>query len=679
MTIKNKFQLFFLIFLCASLLSVAQESFDHRSVPIEDPQVQVLWDSLSMLNDQHRYFETFPLLYALEVLAEEKNEPRVLASVLENIASMLNYQGKFKKSKEYHFKAYNLYEKHGQLENLSLIMSGLSNIEQFEGNMSKAFEYSYTAKSLAKYSERLSPFISAHNDLGVLHHLSGEYDSAYYYRKIVLDNVKEKDSTYFNKANINMATTLISIFDYEKASEYLSTALRFTNPNKYPLSFGSTLGAIGELEYLKGNFLESEKTLKECIHVLESSKNNAKRLLTYYPEYASALIKNKKHNEAKTILQKTEGLVQDQNHQLKIAYYFPKWELAILNKNKRESSKIYTQVKPLYREEHFKNKERFYQLEARYFSLLGDDTQALQAFQKHSSIKDTLQNLLRVKAIENLEIKYDTEKKENEIGRLELEDQLNQSRIKQQRFTIGGLTGGLGLLGLLLYRIFGQNKKIKEQNTIIGDALASKETLLKEIHHRVKNNLQVISSLLGIQSRQLTDTRAKEALQEGRSRVHSMSLIHQNLYKKDNLAGIEMRDYLKKLSKSIISTYSLQADNIEIQYDIDDIILDVDTVIPIGLITNELLTNSLKYAFPEDAHGKIQIKLKHTPDTLVLSVSDNGIGLDPDQLRQKKESFGHSLIQAFRKKLDASIDIDGTEGTNVSINIRNYKIVSAKT
>ena len=320
---------------------------------------------------------------------------------------------------------------------------------------------------------------------------------------------------------------------------------------------------------------------------------------------------------------------------------------------------------------------RFYQLESQHFSLFGQTVKAFNSLQNYSSIKDSLNNLRNVKTIENLEIKYDSEKKANEITRLELEDQLNQTQINQQRFAIGGLLGGVGLLGLLLYRIFGQNKRINAQNAVITDALADKETLLREIHHRVKNNLQVISSLLGIQSLQIKDVKAKEAIQEGRNRVHSMSLIHQNLYKKDNLTGIEMRDYMKKLSTSIISSYSLQPDQVEVEQDIEDMTLDVETVVPIGLITNELLTNSLKYAFPDNRKGVITIKLREQSNQLQLKISDNGIGLDPDQLKLKEENFGHSLIRAFRNKLDATIDIHGDNGTEVTIVMNNYKIYTS--
>lgn len=222
-------------------------------------------------------------------------------------------------------------------------------------------------------------------------------------------------------------------------------------------------------------------------------------------------------------------------------------------------------------------------------------------------------------------------------------------------------------------KVENQNVEIENQNKIISAALDEKEILLKEIHHRVKNNLQIVSSLLGIQSRSIIDNKAKEAINEGRTRVHSMSLIHQDLYRKDNLTGVEMQNYLPKLASNLFDTYNIQGDHINLILDIDDIKLDVDTVIPIGLIVNELITNTLKYAFPGNRKGNLNISLTEINDTLLLIVVDDGIGLKQIQRETQEKSFGHSLIRAFKTKLDADIDISSLEGTSVSISIKKYK------
>jgi len=298
-----------------------------------------------------------------------------------------------------------------------------------------------------------------------------------------------------------------------------------------------------------------------------------------------------------------------------------------------------------------------------------DYKKAYDFLNNNKSIQDSIYSLDKANQVEKLNSEFDLERKENEISQLELASEIDQVKISNQKNGLLGLGLSMTLLGLLFYRLNGQKKKIDIQNE-------EKDILLKEIHHRVKNNLQVISSLLGMQSRSIKDVKAKEAILEGRTRVHSMSLIHQNLYQKDNLTGIEMKAYLTKLSKNLFDTYNLDANSIDLRTEIDPIKLDVDTVIPIGLIVNELITNALKYAFPNNKRGIITVSLSEVDEKLLLLVSDNGIGISDIELMEKQDSFGHSLIRAFKKKLEADITIKNEGGTSVQLEIKNYKNVA---
>jgi len=171
------------------------------------------------------------------------------------------------------------------------------------------------------------------------------------------------------------------------------------------------------------------------------------------------------------------------------------------------------------------------------------------------------------------------------------------------------------------------------------------------------------------------DQKAKEALQEGRTRVHSMALIHQNLYKEDELTGINMPDYLKKLGNNLVNTYHYEGKDISCKTESDDIILDVETVVPLGLIVNELVTNCLKYAFESRDSGQIFISLHESAGQLVLKVKDDGIGINSENANSA-DGFGLSLIDAFRQKLGAEVSIISEDGTSVEILINNYKKIT---
>ncbi len=298
--------------------------------------------------------------------------------------------------------------------------------------------------------------------------------------------------------------------------------------------------------------------------------------------------------------------------------------------------------------------------------------ESLSYYRQYEAQKDFLLNETIARQTKEIDAIYNTKEKEKEISNLQLEDQLNQSRISQQRMALGGAAIGLSLLSFLLYRLFNQNIKIQSQHKIITDALKDKDTLLREIHHRVKNNLQVISSLLRIQSNQTTDEIAIDALKEGQSRVNSMSLIHQDLYQKGNLTGISMKKYLERLTKNLFDTYNISHDRIKLSTVIEDIQLDVETVVPLGLIINELITNALKYAFPDNRSGNISVSLKEQSSQLILIVKDDGIGL-PNETEHP--SFGHGLIGAFATKLDGTISITSVKGTTAKLVINAYRKV----
>ncbi len=271
--------------------------------------------------------------------------------------------------------------------------------------------------------------------------------------------------------------------------------------------------------------------------------------------------------------------------------------------------------------------------------------------------------------------KFETEALQDSLEFAFKEERLQAENTTQKQVSILAVVGVI-ILGLLSVFLFLSRKTIVKQQKQITRSLEEKETLLREIHHRVKNNLQVVSSLLRLQIRVTNDDKVKKALNEGQARIESMSLIHQSLYQKENLASIQMKSYLEKLTKSIFNTYRVSNNDVQLHLEIEDFNLSIDTVVPIGLIINELITNSLKYAFESKSSGEIWVSLVKRTDSLFLQVKDNGIGFSKEILeKEKNKSFGFTLIDAFTKKLDAELSIRNQNGAVVSLTIRNFKSI----
>jgi PAS domain S-box-containing protein len=215
-------------------------------------------------------------------------------------------------------------------------------------------------------------------------------------------------------------------------------------------------------------------------------------------------------------------------------------------------------------------------------------------------------------------------------------------------------------------------EEIKEAQFKIKASLEEKEVLLREIHHRVKNNLQIISSMLNIQSNYIKDEEDLELLRESQSRIKSMAIIHEGLYKSNDFTHINFKDYIHSLMHYISVHYNLSP-NIQIFVDVKNIMLNIETAVPCGLIINELVTNSIKHAFPPGNDGKIKVSLSSKMGIFSLRVSDNGIGFPTNIDFKNTKTLGFKLINVLTNQLDGNIELDTSIGTEFVINFKRIE------
>lgn len=219
--------------------------------------------------------------------------------------------------------------------------------------------------------------------------------------------------------------------------------------------------------------------------------------------------------------------------------------------------------------------------------------------------------------------------------------------------------------------IFEDVTDLKKAEARIQASLQEKEAMLREIHHRVKNNLQIVSSMLNLQSLSITDQGTREIFRESQTRVRSMALIHEKLYRSEDFARINMAEYLSGLAASLYMSYTTAPGQIELQTDLEEIFFGVDVAIPCGLIVNELITNSLKYAFPGGRSGTIRVGLRSGRDGRVcIQISDDGVGLPEGLDIGDPPTLGLQLVQALIQQLDGLLEVDSAAGVTFAFSFQ---------
>ena len=287
---------------------------------------------------------------------------------------------------------------------------------------------------------------------------------------------------------------------------------------------------------------------------------------------------------------------------------------------------------------------------------------ALYYYEQSVALADSMNNLERSGQITEMQTKYETEKKEVEIASLN-----SVNKIRSQRLWIAGGIAALFAIAVLISVM--QNRRLQKQKKQITAQSDRLKWMMKELHHRVKNNLQIVSSLLNLQTYRLKDEESISAIKESQLRVQAMSLIHQRLYQVDDVSKVNFKLYLDDLVETLMRSFGFNSTDFDLQIHVEKEFLDVDMVMPMGLLVNEILTNSFKYAYTETKHPLLHISLLSVNQQFQLEIKDNGPGLNWDAGEPSKPGFGKKLIDALSKQLKAVYSVDTALGTAYHFNI----------
>jgi two-component sensor histidine kinase len=453
---------------------------------------------------------------------------------------------------------------------------------------------------------------------------------------------------------------------HNEALEYALKTIDISKKNQLNTELAYAYTSAGDTYMAMGNYQESFNYYDESVILVKTLDFSTYDLINFSNNRANALKRMGKLEEAKKEYESTLAEAKKMNYENGIYVITANLgEINLLLGNYEDALKYQLLTVNLQETNgDVSNLTENYDHVSSIYEKLGNYPKALEYQKKARVMRDSTAAIESDKVMSNLLTQYETEKKEETI-------KTQEAKISQQQKTQILYIAIAAILTFSLIGMFSSMRNIRkkrEKLQVLNLELETKnkqnELLLREIHHRVKNNLELVKSLISLQSAQLEDSATKDAMIASQNRVQSMGIIHQKLYQGENLGSIEMKDYFINLSEGILDTFN-QEDQVKIECAMDQLELDVDTAVPIGLIVNELLTNALKYAFPENKKGNIQISLlKDRPDVLTLKVVDNGIG-KTQGIAPKGTGFGSQLIKLLTLQLNGEMLEENTNGTSV--------------
>lgn len=480
-----------------------------------------------------------------------------------------------------------------------------------------------------------------------------------------------------------IASTHYSLYDFDQAEIYYLKQLKLIEKVNDSQGFISVYTNLARLYFDKDDSKQSNVYLAKLLKI-SKKVNSDHGMASYYETKSRTLLSDGQFEEAKAhaelaiekytnvegegnvsfmlgILGKAE--IGSKQYQLAIKHCTEGLELATIN-------------------ERIGGQELACDCLSESYKALGQYENALKFYVLNTKYKDSTYNIENAQKSAQQGMQYDFDKKQL-ADSLEIVEQNRQTEIehitdleKEKRFRIilFAIVGVLFLFILFGYRENRRKKKqavvLNEKNELINKSLHEKEVLLKEIHHRVKNNFQTVSSLLKLQSKNVVDKEALRTISEGQNRIKAMSLIHQKLYQNETISAVSFQEYTEQLIKQITSLFSLRELEIEVQA--NDIELDIDTSIPLGLILNELITNACKYGLCSRDKGKLTVVInKPTGELYKLTVQDSGKGIPKDMDFSNIKSLGLRLVQQLTKQLHGSFNYQYVNGSLFEVTFRD--------
>ncbi|MEB2782260.1 tetratricopeptide repeat protein [Algoriphagus sp. C2-6-M1] len=578
---------------------------------------------LKVLNDLGYYYHTRNLNLALEYIEQGLEEARESGNTYWEGKLMVSQGAILLRMEELDLAEYVLKEALLKIpENEGwLLFTNLGYVYERKGMLGEAFVYAAKTLEIGEKYGDIKAIAMAYSDMSNLFWKQGKFDAALNYGLKSLNIFEKrgmKDLDYDFTLHL-VGQFLVDLDRPKEALEYFQQSVQLGERYGFYNNLSDTFIALSNLQSKMGFYSEAQKSGLEALRYAELLENEFMIMRSY-------MALGKVSNASGDFLQASKYL-----------------ETSITEVKENFGDKFYLSLVYDELSKAYEGSESF--------------ENALVASRKSDELRKDVFTAEAEEQISILQTQMDVAQKENTI-------KLQEAALSRQRILLVfylTLAGILVIFLFLLYRVFLRKKRY---STLLEKKNQEKEFLLKEIHHRVKNNLETISSLLTLQIAKIDDPKFKQVMEETYTRVQSMGMIHLSLYKEGNLKQVEMKGFFAGLGKFILDTYDASG-RIDFSTEMNSLELDVDVAIPIGLIVNELICNSLKYAFPRQKAGQICVRLYQKEGNLFLKVSDNGIGI-METSKTKGTGFGSELISLLTRQLDGQMTLVNETGTSFS-------------
>lgn len=612
-----------LFLLLVSCSCIAQSKIDSTKKLLQNSiqkndvgEVAYYLSNIGMLFLNSNQFDSAIFYYKKSLESSPELDPSLKASALNGLGVSFNQKGYTDSSIYYYKPALYLYKQLKETNSTTTVEANLSIIYKNKGLYEDALEYAFSAISKLENRPPDRPLASCYN---------------------------------------TVASVYLNLKDYNRALFFNRKALEVRTKMGYPKGVGQSRNNLGEVFLVLGQY---DSALYHLLLAKEIKQKNGEPAAATLNNLGEVFAKTNRFKDAAEYFQQALTMHREMGDQIgQLKSLINLGDLSLLTADFRkakiyldESEKLSRQTGSLeYLKQSLEEKVKFYKAQR-------DFSNAFLYQQELLQVKDSLLNVGKAEALSSLQIKYETDKKEQHIKLLENEKSLQGIQLQSNRNWVRWLIGSAVLLLIiiaLIFYLFRISQRNKERV----------ELLLKELNHRVKNNLQILSSLLVLQSNYIKDDdHAFQAIKSNEGRVNAMALIHKKLSINDRNQEINMKEYLPELVQYLVQSYGYPQHRLNLVLDIQEIKLAVDKAIPLGLVINELVSNACKYAFKEQTNPQLVVRLnQENKSEIKIEIEDNGIGFEGSI--DNPTSFGLKMVNMLAKELKAKLAFTTNKGT----------------